>query len=159
MKYKVGDKVKIKSLEWYNNSQKDEYGSVKHGSGSNVFTNNMTKYAGMEATISKVGTYYYTIEIDGGMWGWNDWMFEECSHSNLNEKEKTEMYFTNIENEKYRVYEFSSGIVRIDNPKMLNVSSSGGHRILDCNGISHYIPNRWNHIYWEAKEGCDKFVK
>ena len=77
MKYKVGDKVKIKSLEWYNNSQKDEYGSVKHGSGSNVFTNNMTKYAGMEATISKVGTYYYTIEIDGGMWGWNDWMFDE----------------------------------------------------------------------------------
>ena len=38
----------------------------------------------------------------------------------------------------------------IENPDKLNVSDSGGHRIIDMNSISHDIPPKWIHIYWKA---------
>lgn len=72
-------------------------------------------------------------------------------------KNETGLQFTEINSEKYRVYEFPGGEqVRIDNPTHLNVSKSGGHRILDAQGISHYIPPTWIHLYWE---GNPHFVK
>jgi len=42
------------------------------------------------------------------------------------------------------VYEFPEGKdVKINSPIKLNVSKSGGHRIIDSEGISHYIPPKW----------------
>jgi len=54
-----------------------------------------------------------------------------------------------ISMEKYRVYVFSGGDeVRIDNPKFLIVSDNG-HRVGDSVEVSHYIPYKWIHLYWE----------
>ncbi len=68
--------------------------------------------------------------------------------------------FSDISSEVYRVYEFESGkAVRIDGPLKLNVSPSGGHRVFDASGTSHYIPKGWVHLRWETKEGRPHFVK
>ena len=80
MKYKVGDKVKIKSLEWYNNSNKI-YNGV-------LFNAGMTNYCGCHAEIIEVsssakGEELVRLDIDGGNWAWYDWMFEE----NISENE------------------------------------------------------------------------
>ena len=64
-----------------------------------------------------------------------------------------DLKWKNIDHEKYRVYRFPDGNhIQIDNPLLLNVSSSGGHRILDANDISHYIPSGWIHLFWETTE-------
>jgi len=59
----------------------------------------------------------------------------------------------NIDHETYRVYYFPNGSqVIIDNPRLINVSESGGHRILDSNDVAHYIPSGWIHLIWVT---CD----
>jgi len=68
--------------------------------------------------------------------------------------------FADISSEEYRVYEFESGkTLKIISPIALSVSKSGGHRVWDAMGISHYIPANWVHLYWEVKEGQPNFVK
>ena len=69
-KHKIGDKVKICSLEWYNQN-KDELGCV------DGFTPEMTKYCGSVATITEEYFGVYSLDIDNGEWRWNDEMFEE----------------------------------------------------------------------------------
>ena len=65
--------------------------------------------------------------------------------------------FKNIQSEIYRVYDWLDGTsIRINNPIELNVSKNG-HRILDINQISHYIPYGWKHLYWEVKSGEKHF--
>jgi hypothetical protein len=66
--------------------------------------------------------------------------------------------FTDISTEEYRVYEFPDYKVQIQTPTHLNVSKNG-HRVLDADGISHYIPFGWRHLYWKAKTGKANFVK
>lgn len=67
--------------------------------------------------------------------------------------------FTDVSSEKYRTYTFTEGSVTITLPTDLNVSSSGGHRLLDASGKSHYVPAGWLHLEWEAKDGAPNFVK
>lgn len=68
--------------------------------------------------------------------------------------------FSDISSEAFRVYEFSNGKeVRIDEPLRLNVSPSGGHRLFDASGTSHYIPKGWVHLRWKVKTGAPNFVK
>lgn len=58
-----------------------------------------------------------------------------------------------IDHEKYRVYVFPNNeIVTIVEPAVLNVSKSGGHRIVDSENVSHYIPYKWLHLYWETDD-------
>ena len=65
--------------------------------------------------------------------------------------------YSDISVEKYRTYQFPTGIVRVDNPKFLSVSKSGGHRIVDKNDVCHYVPSGWlkmsfesdSEFYWE----------
>lgn len=72
----------------------------------------------------------------------------------------SELEFVDISTEKFRIYEFARGErVRIDSPLQLHVSKSGGHRIFDEHGISHYIPSGWIHLYWRAKPDQPNFVK
>lgn len=77
MKYKVGDKVRIKSLEWYNSANKDEFGTIRNDESYYIFLESMVQYVGKEATITKNNASYYSIDIDDGKFAWNDWMFEE----------------------------------------------------------------------------------
>ncbi len=66
--------------------------------------------------------------------------------------------FTDISSEKWRDYTFSDGTtIRVDEPLCLNVTDAG-HRIFDSAGISHFIPFKWTHLRWEAKEGQPHFV-
>ena len=73
--------------------------------------------------------------------------------------------FTDISTEEYRTYYFPSSTsmfgeqLRISNPIALNTSKSGGHRVLDGAGVSHYIPKGWTRLEWKAKEGQAHFVK
>ena len=66
--------------------------------------------------------------------------------------------FKDVSAEEYREYLFPAGVsVRISAPLKLNVSASGGHRIFDASGVSHYIPAGWVHLQWKAKEGSAHF--
>lgn len=68
--------------------------------------------------------------------------------------------FTDISSEAYREYNFGkNGFVRILAPQRLHVSASGGHRIFDGVGESHYIPAGWINLKWKAKPGQPNFVK
>ena len=51
LKYKVGDKVRIKSLDWYNEN-KDEYGFVDFS--TSVFVPGMSQFCGKIVTIEDV---------------------------------------------------------------------------------------------------------
>ena len=73
MKYKVGDKVKIKSLEWYNKNS--EYSAVVQNGAS--FTDSMTKYCGKTAIVVEIYHESYDLDIDGDGWYWYDWMLED----------------------------------------------------------------------------------
>ena len=70
MKHKVGDKVRIKSLDWYNEN-KDRFGSALG------FMQEMSEYCGKTSTIVKVGCCHYELDIDDGDWYWTDEMFDE----------------------------------------------------------------------------------
>ena len=74
MKYKVGDKLKIRSLDWYN-ANKTEGGEVYLE--SSVLLQPMSKYCGKVATITYAHSYGYSLDIDGGHYNWVDEMFEE----------------------------------------------------------------------------------
>ena len=76
-----------------------------------------------------------------------------------NLKNETNLKFKDISTEIYREYlKEGKVIVRIVYPVALNVSKTGGHRIFDAQGVSHYVSNKWDHLQWEAKEGCPHFV-
>lgn len=67
MKYKIGDKVRIRpDLE------------VK-GYGSESAVEEMTTFSGERVTISKVNTVDYSIEEDDGQFYWTDEMFEQTN--------------------------------------------------------------------------------
>lgn len=73
MEYKIGDKVKIKSLDWYNQN-KDENGFVHCG--DRVFDNYMSVFCGSVVTICGVGIYGYGIQEDMHCRTWAEDMFE-----------------------------------------------------------------------------------
>lgn len=53
MKYKVGDKVRIKSIDWYNENKNPDYGFVYLGNGI-CFYSHMSNYCGKTMTISEI---------------------------------------------------------------------------------------------------------
>lgn len=70
MKYKVGDKVKVR--EW--DDMVEEFGTDEDGDiGCNLcFIKYMEKYCGEEMTVSRVLTGYYILEEDDEGWQWTD---------------------------------------------------------------------------------------
>lgn len=72
MKYKVGDKVLIKSIDWYNKN-KDIRGIVRKCG----FVMKMAEYCGQIATIMSIVDGHYDLDIDNGIFYWTDEMFEE----------------------------------------------------------------------------------
>lgn len=80
MKYKVGDKVKVKSLEWYN-ANKDEDGNVSNGADYWLIPS-MAKHCGMKGTIVNGSKCLetYDISFDGinvSKFFWQDYMLED----------------------------------------------------------------------------------
>lgn len=71
MKYKVGDKVRVKSLDWYN-ANKNINGHIKCG--MDTFTKDLAEYCDKVLTIEKVHANSYTVNEAG--WNWTDGMFE-----------------------------------------------------------------------------------
>lgn len=73
--------------------------------------------------------------------------------------DEANLSWNDISSEAYRVYEFSDTEIKIINPLKLNVGRSGGHRVFDRQGVSHYIPGGWRHLYWEPVTDGPNFVK
>ena len=68
MRFKVGDRVRIKSLDWYNEN-KDEYGYVRCI--DSLFTPEHSKYCGCEFTISHITEFRipsYVMDNNGHEW-------------------------------------------------------------------------------------------
>ena len=80
-KLELGQKVTIKSLEWYN-SNKDDSKTIKLSTES--FVEDMSEYCGKTATIVDVfkdldgvdDNIMYRIDLDNRGWNWTDEMFE-----------------------------------------------------------------------------------
>lgn len=73
MKYKVGDKVKVKSKEWYEeNKGEDGIVRIPHS-----FVKEMSEWCGKEVTIYAIYGNTYKIENDENHWTWTDEMFED----------------------------------------------------------------------------------
>lgn len=87
--YNIGDKVLIKSLDWYN-SLKDEYNEIvcyneedfefPFTSGE-FFTESMTRYCGCVARIEDIEIGRYKLDIDGNQNFWTDDMIERLVES------------------------------------------------------------------------------
>lgn len=69
--------------------------------------------------------------------------------------------FDDISSEMYRTYFYPDGSKElIEGPLLLNANhSTGGHRVFDALGDSHYIRGGWNRITWRVYEGEPHFVK
>lgn len=68
MELKVGDKVKIKSKEWYN-ANKDKDGDITKL--SPTFVESMAAFCGCIATVRHVNKTYCYLDIDRGDFGWS----------------------------------------------------------------------------------------
>ena len=75
MKYKVGDKVQIKSFDWYYKNR-DKIGQVDCG--KTCFALSMVTFCGQIVTISSIQSWLevYRIKEDGGTFNWTDEMIE-----------------------------------------------------------------------------------
>lgn len=73
MKYKVGDKVRIKSKKWWNAQPKNENGDVECG--ADTFTDIMTCLCGKVVEISDILDDVYSIK--GYDLNWTDEMFDD----------------------------------------------------------------------------------
>lgn len=71
-KFNVGDKVLVKSLDWYNEN-KDTMGCVNV---PGTFVRDMSRYCGKILTIRYKGGYVYDVEENG--FSWSDQMFERA---------------------------------------------------------------------------------
>ena len=87
MKYKEGDRVRIKSLDWYNKNKgnADETNSVWCEDGGAWFFYHMSQYCGKIMTIKNVWSNSYTLE--GSDSRWTDEMIEGLvEDENINNK-------------------------------------------------------------------------
>lgn len=91
MKHKVGDRVKVKNLEWYYSLPEDYeliYGIIERGRYDH-FVEDMSEYCGRIVEISDIVEVnkheYYRIKEDYEEFYWSDYMFEEEMKEN-NEK-------------------------------------------------------------------------
>ena len=92
MKYKVGDRVKIKSLDWYNEN-KNQLGRVSCGSKS--YTIEMCFFCGKTLTIQAIGLDFYLMEEDNLGYEFTDEMIEGLAEEGSKPKFKVGDKITN----------------------------------------------------------------
>lgn len=67
-----------------------------------------------------------------------------------------DMKFSDLSNEVSRTYKFPGGDeIVVESPVALNVSRSGGHRVIAETGQVHYIPKGWIGLVWVPKPGAN----
>ena len=86
MKYKIGDRVRIKSLDWYNDN-KDCDGNVECG--FYYFIEEMTKYCGKILTIGEINKYNIYILQEDENFIWTDDMFDSIIENTDDVESKT----------------------------------------------------------------------
>ena len=82
MRYKRGDRVKIKSLDWYNQN-KDQHGRV--ACGYHVFTEDMSKFCGCTMIVCN-RTNLGVMTMGGSASYWTDEMIEGIADEKPSEK-------------------------------------------------------------------------
>lgn len=98
-KYKVGDKVRVKSKEWYDEN-KSKSGTVY--TDGEPFVDDMAVYCGAIASIVSLDNENdYYIDIDNGAWIWNEDVFEDEPIKD----ESKPSFFTNLVNAIHKVVE------------------------------------------------------
>lgn len=124
MRHKVGDKVRVKSLDWYNKN-KDAGGTICEKSQS--FVDDMSEFCGKIVTINGItDPHFYKIKEDKDRYYWDDWMFEEDMNNEVR-IEVPEGYCIDKENSTFecikfkkkpevKIYTTSVG-VRVDTPE------------------------------------------
>ena len=114
MKYKVGDKVKIKSLDWYN-ANRDYNGNVECG--FYYFIEEMSKYCGKILTIGEVYRNGYELQ-EGENFIWTDEMFDSIIENTDDVESKTsseqmvslKMICEYLDKELYTSYDYFGNI-------------------------------------------------
>lgn len=74
MKYKVGDKVQIKNIDWYNKNKSKSHGTVTCG--GKYFDYDMREWCGKTMTILDAYQTCYIMKEDGAKDLWTDEMIE-----------------------------------------------------------------------------------
>lgn len=122
MKHKVGDKVRIKSIDWYNQNKKT-CGDDFHVNGLS-FLKGMTQYCGKEGIITEIDgrDETFRVNIDDEYW-FNEGMIEEITETN-----STSDTFQNIADTIRKIAE----IIRNDNIGLSVKEQDGGILILPC---------------------------
>ena len=82
MKYKRGDRVKIKSLDWYNEN-KDQHGRV--ACGYHVFTEDMSKFCGCTMIVCRISNLG-VMTMGGSASYWTDEMIEGLADAEPQDK-------------------------------------------------------------------------
>ena len=81
MKHKVGDTVKIKSIDWFNAQEKDSDGDIHIYSVNNIvyFTKDMSNFCSKEAKIEdiRIDDNIYFLDVDKRCYEWTDEMLDE----------------------------------------------------------------------------------
>ena len=80
MKYKVGDKVKVKSLEWYNMNQ-DEFGKIRCNTA--YFQPTMSKLCDSILTIKNIDKFLNAYIVEENSCYWTDDMFEGLAEETI----------------------------------------------------------------------------
>ena len=147
--YKIGDQVKIKSLDWYNEN-KDEDGDVFCGEYD--FVDNMTKFCGKVVTIQDCYEHdCYTIKEDNEGFVFTGEMFEGLAEEN-SEAEFDKMYqeMTKRVQEKFKNHKCPkvSGVcqkcvfaVNDDNPHCGLRGFRSDFNVKSCSAKNDTIPN------------------
>ena len=100
MKYKVGDKVRIKSLDWYNEN-KDEGGYINCG--SRAFFTKMSDWCGKILTINRVVEEFKYYCVSECIFSWTDEMIEGLVQDENNHLIETVVDYVKESNDRYRI--------------------------------------------------------
>ena len=74
---KIGDKIRIKSKEWFDSQDKTIYGSIAPPKGQPCyFSPLMSKYCGEICTIKQIRSSPNTVKVNENIYNWGSWMFD-----------------------------------------------------------------------------------
>lgn len=89
MGYKVGDRVRIKSLDWYEKN-KDLCGVVHYDVSGFSFPHQMSRFCGEVLTIEVISGPTIKMIEDNGLWAWHEKMIEGLAWSDEDEMKQME---------------------------------------------------------------------